>query len=142
MAEMVLLKCDIGSRAATVLCPECGRISRQILLSPYNHEVDGRLIRPHICPICEASFDCCTSRQAENWLAAFERYNRNADDYNQTVKRNYSSKKAALLQNVTNVLSSAAQATQTMPTEKSYFYCSVQVILLYRLVGETTGDSI
>lgn len=127
MAEMVLLKCDIGSRAATVLCPECGRISRQILLSPYNHEVDGRLIRPHICPICEASFDCCTSRQAENWLAAFERYNRNADDYNQTVKRNYSSKKAALLQNVTNVLSSAAQATQTMPTEKSYFYCSVQV---------------
>ena len=31
MAEMVVLKCNIGSKAATVVCPACGRISRQLL---------------------------------------------------------------------------------------------------------------
>ena len=127
MSKMVLLKCDIGSRAATVLCPECGRISRQILLLPYYHDVEARLIRPHTCPVCNTIFECCTPNQAGNWLAAFERYNRNADAYNQSIKIDYASKRDALVHSMTSVLSSAAQIAPEKTAEKKFFYCSIDI---------------
>ena len=127
MSKMVLLKCDIGSRAATVLCPECGRISRQILLLPYYHDVEARLIRPHTCPVCNTIFECCTPNQAGNWLAAFERYNRNADAYNQSIKIDYASKRDALVHSMTSVLSSAAQVAPEKTAEKKFFYCSIDI---------------
>lgn len=90
MAEYVLLRCDVGSRAATVLCPKCGRISRQMLLLPYYHETEARLNRSHTCPICGDVYSSCSSRLAKAWSAAYSRYNTNADQYNQTVKDTYS----------------------------------------------------
>ena len=89
MADVVLLKCDIGSRAAVVLCPSCGRISRQILAASYSPDRTVGLIRPHTCPICETTYCACNPSQAEDWSAAFARYTRNADAYNQAVKDNY-----------------------------------------------------
>ena len=92
MSEMVLLKCIVGSKAATVLCPECGRISRQILSSSYNSNQTTRLLRTHACPICKTEYQTCSSSQAENWSATYLRYSRNADEYNQTVKNDYEKK--------------------------------------------------
>lgn len=92
MADLVLLKCDIGSRAAIVLCPNCGRISRQILSSPYSPSLVAELIRTHTCPICEAQYNNCSSSQAGNWSAAFSRYKCNQDQYNQSVKQDYEMK--------------------------------------------------
>lgn len=89
MADMVLLKCDIGSNAATVLCPECGRISRQILSASYSPSKSTGLFRPHTCPVCNFEFRTCSSIPASNWSAAFARYKRDADVYNQSVKDSY-----------------------------------------------------
>lgn len=90
MSDMILMKCNTGSKAAIVLCPECGRISRQILKSSFfEPDVSCNLIRTHICPICNASYDSCSSRDQSKWSAALKRYEWNADDYNQSVKSNY-----------------------------------------------------
>lgn len=92
MADMVLLKCEIGSKAATVLCPECGRISRQILSAAYSPNRVAELIRPHTCPICETVYQNCSPSQAGNWSAAFARYNNRPAAYNESVKEDYSRK--------------------------------------------------
>lgn len=92
MAEMVLLKCETGSKAATVLCPKCGRISRQILAAAYTSKRVSELIRPHTCPICASVYHNCNASQAENWSAAYMRYTHNADAYNQSVRDDYSKK--------------------------------------------------
>jgi len=92
MADLVLLKCDIGSKAVTVLCPKCGRISRQILSTSYSPNRVAELIRPHSCPICKTQYNNCSASQAGNWSAAFSRYNRNSDDYNKSVKYDYEKK--------------------------------------------------
>lgn len=94
MADLVLLKCDIGSKAATVLCPECGRISRQILTASYSPNRVAELIRPHTCPVCEKVYRNCSASQAGNWSAAFARYNRNTVTYNQSVNEDYARKSA------------------------------------------------
>ncbi len=93
MSEMVLLECEIGSKAAVVLCPKCGRISRQILrISFYIPKMSCELIRPHVCPVCETEYVSCNTQGEENWSAAYARYNMNADQYNQAVRTNYAQK--------------------------------------------------
>lgn len=90
MSDMVLMKCNIGSKAVVVLCPECGRISRQVLkLSFYSPNISSDFIRPHICPICETAFNSCSAVGQEIWSGALTRYERNADQYNQSVRYNY-----------------------------------------------------
>ena len=90
MSSLVLLKASSGSRAAIVLCPKCGRISRQILNAAYDDGTNTySLIRPHVCPICETNSDSCTTYDQKNWSAALTRYEWNADQYNQSVRLNY-----------------------------------------------------
>ncbi len=92
MADLVLLKCDYGSKAATVLCPECGRISRQILSTPYITNWATGLIRPHVCPVCGLTYQGCDPSRAGNWTAAFARYSSRPTVYNDSVKNDYSHK--------------------------------------------------
>ena len=89
MAHLVLLNCDIGSKDAVVLCPKCGRISRQILPDPYSPNKAAELNQPHVCPICETEYRNCDPGQAGNWSTAFAHYNRNADEYDQAIKDAY-----------------------------------------------------
>ncbi len=56
---MVLLKCEYGSKAAFVLCPKCGRISRQILSVAFSLDQEAELFSAHTCPICASSFREC-----------------------------------------------------------------------------------
>lgn len=90
MAEMILMKCNIGSRAARVLCPNCGRISRQILKSVYiGSDQSYDLVSPHTCPICKAEYTVCKTDGQEDHSSAFTRYEQNADQYNRSVRTNH-----------------------------------------------------
>lgn len=126
MAEMVLLKCDIGSKAATVLCPECGRVSRQILAASYSPNRVAELIRPHTCPVCETIYRNCNASQAGNWSAAFARYNRNADTYNQSVKEDFARKTASLTIPVSQPAIPSKPAELLQQPER-YWYCGVSL---------------
>lgn len=86
MPDMVLVQCENGSRAAKVLCPNCGRISLQILDEPFSPNRIAKLKRTHTCPICGSVYQTCNQSQAGNWSAAFMRYDRSPDAYNQSVK--------------------------------------------------------
>ena len=114
MANMVLLKCDSGSRAATVLCPCCGRISRQILSTSFFSNRVSELIRPHTCPICNESYQKCDPSIAQKWMAAFARYNHNAEEYNRSVKSDYSQRPADTFQPA-RVQSAVSQREETVP---------------------------
>ena len=93
MSEMVLLKCEIGSKAAIVACPKCGRISRQILKNPfYMSKASFEFVRPHTCPVCEMEYNTGNSKYAEKWSKLFDYYNTNADQYNQSVRDSYAKK--------------------------------------------------
>lgn len=89
MDKMVLLKCEYGSKAAIVLCPKCGRISRQILSVAFSPDQEAELFSAHTCPICASSFRECDASQAKRCFAAFTWYNRNAYEYNQFVAEKY-----------------------------------------------------
>lgn len=89
MAELVLIKAIVGSRAATVLCPNCGRISRQILSKSYDESTKAELLREYECPLCKNTYRECNSALVNNWTSAVLRYNRDADAYNQSVRENY-----------------------------------------------------
>ena len=93
MSNMVLMKCAPGSRAAIVLCPECCRISRQILKEAYLvSDRTCELIRPHTCPICESTYSGCGIRGQVKWSEALAHYEQNADQYGRTVRANYAQK--------------------------------------------------
>lgn len=124
MADMVLIKCDIGSKAATVLCPECGRVSRQILSASYSPNRVAELIRSHTCPVCETVYRKCNASQAGNWSAAFARYNRNADAYNQSVKEDYVRKAASYTTPVSQPVIPSAPPVAPNQTER-YWFCGV-----------------
>ena len=74
MAEMTVVKCDIGSKAATVLCPDCARISRQILKAAFNNGSNNELLTAHTCPVCGTVYYTCNSFGADAWKAAYSRY--------------------------------------------------------------------
>ena len=120
MADMVLLKCDIGSKAATVLCPECGRISRQILSASYLPNRAAELIRSYTCPICKTVYQACSSGQTGNWSAAFARYNNSPAAYNDAVKADYAQK----------------VALQTQPTPIAQSSLSIQLVSTLQQVAE------
>jgi len=88
MLYMVQLDCEIGSRAALVLCPSCGRISRQILSEANAENEVSKLIRPHTCPVCSEVYVGCNPEYAQEWTSAYDSYKRNAYAYNQAVKDN------------------------------------------------------
>ena len=89
MAEMVLLQCDNGSKAVRVACPQCGRISLQILKEPYNGGPVASLEKELTCPVCEAVYRACSTSRTTEWQAALGRYNLNSNAYNSAIKDNY-----------------------------------------------------
>ena len=89
MDKMVLLKCEYGSKAAIVLCPKCGRISRQIFSVAFSPDQKAELFSAHTCTICASNFRECDASQAKRCFAAFAWYNRNAYEYNQFVAEKY-----------------------------------------------------
>ena len=97
MAEMIVVKCDIGSKAATVLCPSCARISRQILKAAFNNGSNNELLTAHTCPVCGAVYHVCNSFGADAWRTAYSRYTLNPDSYNEAVKDNHNRKKQAAI---------------------------------------------
>lgn len=90
MAEMIIVKCDIGSKFATAICPKCTRISRQFLKAAFNKGSNNELLISHICPVCGTFYHACNSFGADEWRAAYSRYLLNSDAYNTEVKDNYS----------------------------------------------------
>ena len=89
MAEMVLLQCDIGSRAVYIACPKCGRICRQILRDEYNGGSVALLAKELTCPVCGSVYRACSTSQTREWSVAFGRYNLNGNAYNSSVRDNY-----------------------------------------------------
>lgn len=92
MGEMVLLKCESGSNIAVVMCPCCGKISRQILDAPYSPTENPEFMWQHSCPVCGAVYKSCSLNGAENYRADFESYNKAPAQYNSTVRNNYAQK--------------------------------------------------
>lgn len=95
MEEMVLLKCESESKMTVVLCPQCTRISRQVLKAPYSPMRKAELVRPHSCPVCGAAYESCSLNGAENYRADFARYNNAPSQYNDAVRDNYAQKHKA-----------------------------------------------
>lgn len=89
MAEMVFLQCDNGSKAVRVACPQCGRISLQILKEPYNGDPAVLLDKELTCPVCESVYCACSTFRTTEWQAALGRYNLNSNAYNSAIKDNY-----------------------------------------------------
>lgn len=111
MAELVLIKAIVGSRAATVLCPNCGRISRQILSKSFDESIRAELLREYECPLCKSTYRECSSALVNNWTSAVLRYNRDAEVYNQSVRENYWLRK--------NSQTSVESTSASEPTTKS-----------------------
>lgn len=74
MSVMVLLASKDGSKAVTVACPKCGRISRQILRDEYKSSPSADLCNPHICPICETNYSSLSSTESGKYSEACRRY--------------------------------------------------------------------
>ena len=89
MAEMVFLQCGNGSKAVRVACPKCGRISLQILKDAYAGGSVALLEKELTCPVCGSTYCACSTSQAREWSAAFDRYNLNGNAYNSAAKDNY-----------------------------------------------------
>ena len=119
MAEMIVVKCDIGSKAATVLCPDCARISRQILKAAFNNGSNNELLTAHTCPVCGTVYHACNSFGADVWRTAYSRYLLNSDAYNTEVKNNYSRRQQAVQESARTSGSSASNPSpQETPSEE------------------------
>lgn len=127
MAELVLIKAIVGSRAATVLCPNCGRISRQILSKSYNQSIRAELLREYECPLCKSIYRECNSALANNWTSAVLRYNRDADAYNQSVRENYWLKKNSK-PNATSSITTLTTPEAGVPTENAGIQSLISVL--------------
>jgi hypothetical protein len=125
MPDMVLVQCENGSRAAKVLCPDCGRISLQILDEPFSPNRVAKLKRTHTCPICGTVYQACSQSQAGNWSAAFSRYDRSPDAYNQSVKENYAKRKASQAPTATQNQPLSQPIRTTPQPAEHYWYCGV-----------------
>ncbi|MBQ3411877.1 MAG: DUF4011 domain-containing protein [Oscillospiraceae bacterium] len=104
--QMVLLSSSTGSRVVTVLCPECGRISRQILKESYTGNNLASLSRALTCPVCGKRYKDCSSADAYKWRTALSSYNTDNEKYNDNAKRDY---KNSIDKTVNNTVSSLPQ---------------------------------
>ncbi len=88
MDMMVILKCDAGSKAATVICPKCKRISRRILSKPYIYGTNSFLAK-HECPICKSIYTECRPAVYGEWKTQYESFLREPNEYESSVKRQF-----------------------------------------------------
>lgn len=127
MAELVLIKAIVGSRVATVLCPTCGRISRQILSKSYDESVKADLLREYECPLCNSTYRDCNSTNVYKWTSAVLRYNRDADAYNHSIKENYRLQKN-LVPNAAEVDTSTASLRSDASPERGGIQSLISVL--------------
>ena len=79
---MIILEQDAPSRRADVLCPTCGRISRQALVVPcIGSRAAVALQAPHTCPVCGAAWTTCTLPRRNEWKDAYKLYQLNPEGY-------------------------------------------------------------
>lgn len=104
MSDMVLLAKKDGSKVATVACPICGRISRQILMDEYKNSSIPALRSSHTCPICGTTFATSSSSESAKYSGSYARYiSQGEQSYNADIKTAYSTTQnhIAQKQNVT-----------------------------------------
>ncbi|TEB07766.1 hypothetical protein Psch_01321 [Pelotomaculum schinkii] len=89
MSEMVFISSSTGSKVVVVVCPKCGRISRQILRDVYSRQPVCALSAEHKCPVCGAIYSSCNAARSNSWANAYNRYSRDAQGYNNSIKENY-----------------------------------------------------
>ena len=94
MKEMDILKCIVGSRSAELVCPECGRISKQQLRRSFANSSASELMTTHTCPVCGSCYDFCGKMHlAGTWASAYERYQEDSTVYYAAVHMNFSQRR-------------------------------------------------
>lgn len=87
---MVLLASREGSKVVTVACPQCGRISRQILRNEYQTQPSIDLRNIHTCPVCGMIYSALTFSERATWSMAFDCYiQKGEQSYNNEIKATY-----------------------------------------------------
>lgn len=87
---MILLSSRAGSKAVTVACHKCGRISRQISRDEYDSRPSLMLYSDHICPICETIHSSFSIADRDKWSVAYSSYLKQGEQsYNNDVKNAY-----------------------------------------------------
>ncbi len=138
MSDMVLLASKDGSKVATVACPKCGRISRQILMDEYKSSSITAFRSSHTCPVCGAMFVALSSAESAQYSGSYARYTSQGEQtYNAGMKTAYIAKNRNTQGQ--NAIGSTGRATQqsniapekimicnvTFPgSERSYAYIS------------------
>ena len=90
MSYMVLLASKDGSKVATVACPICGRISRQILKDEYKPSSITALRSAHTCPVCGTMFASSSSAESAKYSGSYARYiSQGEQSYNADIKMAY-----------------------------------------------------
>lgn len=93
MADMIFTNYVVGQRAVTVVCPNCGRISRLALknplVEPSSVSRQRLLYDTYVCPVCHAQYEYATIQGCERWSSAFGRYMQDEEGYNADVRKNY-----------------------------------------------------
>lgn len=91
MSDMVLLVSKDGSKVATVACPKCGRISRQILRDEYKSSPITEFRSSHTCPVCGTTFTSSSSAERAKYLGSYARYTAQGEQsYNSDIRTTYS----------------------------------------------------
>lgn len=118
MAEMTILKCATNSKAATVICPSCSWISRQILATAYSDVSYCKLNKLHTCPICGATYDACSSVEAWKYSVAYSSFVMNEETYKSIVREKYRARKNRASQSQENTREKSEPLKQEAPEEK------------------------
>lgn len=90
MSVMVLLTSKDGSKVATVACPKCGRISRQILRDEYKSSPIAEFRSSHTCPVCGTTFASSSSAESAKYSGSYARYTAQGEQsYNSDIRTLY-----------------------------------------------------
>ncbi|WP_339316403.1 DUF4011 domain-containing protein [Paenibacillus sp. FSL R10-2734] len=100
MSDMVLLASKNASKVATVACPKCGRISRQILKDEYRNSIIANFNSSHICPVCNTKYSSTSCAESGKYSNSYDRYLSQGEQlYNSDVNTAYISTQNRNLQN-------------------------------------------
>ena len=90
MSVMVLLASKDGSKVATVACPECGRISRQILRNEYKSSPIAVFSSSHTCPVCGTTYASSASAERAKYVGSYALYTAQGEQaYNSDTRASY-----------------------------------------------------
>ena len=91
MGTLILLRGTPSSKIVLVACPECGRICKKILRSPYSntnsHHLD--LSVEYKCPVCTNKYSIVSDADGNKWMIARNEYEQDPNPYNINAKEAY-----------------------------------------------------